>query len=445
MAASLIARALERCGRDPEALIEEIGAARVAELLQIWDAVARDEQRPHPEKLTTLWLAGRGWGKNFALSGGLHQLVEMGHRRIAVVAPTASDARDTMVEGRSGILAWSPRHRTRPVYEASKRRLTFWNGAKAFLFSAEKPERLRGPNFDAAVCDELAAWKYRKDTWNMLQLCVRTGRPRWLIGTTPRPVPEIKDLVKDPAVHVVRGSTYANRANLAPEFFDRVVKRLRGTRLGRQEIFAEILDDNPSALWKLSAIEATRVAHAPELLRVGVAIDPAVSQNPDSDETGIVTAGIGTCHCRGSAELHGFVLRSQADIWAPKKWAELAIADYEGEKADMMVGEVNQGGDLVAANLVANGGAHLPFTAVHATRGSVLRAEPVSSLYEQLTVHHVGDHAKLEDHMCQWNPLEDEHCPDDVAALVYVLTELMLQGAPPTYTKPKKPILPRRI
>jgi phage terminase large subunit-like protein len=441
---SLLAQAVDRVG-GPEALIDELGPAAVAELLQTWEAVAREEQHVHPEKATTLFLCGRGWGKNFALAGATHDLVEQGYRRIALVSPTASDGRETLVLGPSGIMPWAPRHRPRPLYQPSKRKITFWNGAQAFVFSAEEPSRFRGPNFDAAVCDELAAWKRLAETYDMLQLCVRLGRPRWVIATTPRPIPIIKGMVKDQAVHVVRGSSYANKANLAPEFLAKLKRHFEGTRLGRQEVFAEILDDNPNALWRLSAIEATRVRHAPELVRIAVAIDPAVSQRPDSDETGIVVGGIGMCPCKGTPALHGFLLRSWADIAAPNVWAARAIRDYTEERADMIIGEINQGGDLVEANLRANGAGHLPFTAVHATRGSMLRAEPVASLYEQAVVHHVGNHAKLEDGLSQWNPLEDEHCPDDVAALVYLWSELLLMGTPPTYTKPKRPIMPRRI
>lgn len=451
MSQSLIAQAIARAG-GPEALVHELGPEAVAELLRTWPAVARPEQVMHPTKPTTMWLAGRGFGKTFSLSGGVHELVEMGHRRIAIVAPTLPDARKTLTEGPSGILAWSPRHRSKPVFYPGNREIHFWNGAVGFLFGAEKPERFRGPNFDAAVCDELPYWKRQEETWDMLQMTVRLGRPRWLIACTPRPIPVIRELIADPTVHVVRGTTFENRANLAQQWLDHMTKKYLGTRLGRQELNAELLEDNPGALWRLAQISKKRVKNEPEYRRAGVGVDPAVSANADSDDTGIVSAGIAPCRCKGAEEMHAFVrgdrtaaLDDDGNVQnKPHQWAKQVIEEYGDLKADIVVGEVNQGGDLVESNLRANGGGHLHFKAVHATRGSVLRAEPVAALYEQGMVHHVGQLATLEDHMTQWNPIEDGHCPDDVTALVYILTELMLGEAPLVVRTPGRPVLPRR-
>ncbi len=450
MGASLLDEALERVG-SPEALVEALALhfspETIGEMFKTWDVVARPEQRIHPDKLTTLWLAGRGFGKNFSLTGGINELVNLGYRRIAIVAPTTTDLRDTVMEGPSGLLAWAPREHTPPNYEPSKRRVTFWNGAKGFLISAEEPARFRGPNFDAAVCDELAAWKRLNETWDMLRFCVRIGRPRWLIGTTPRPLPIIKALARDPRNHVVRGSSYDNARNLAPEFLADIKERSEGTRLGRQEIHAEILDDNPNALWKLIDIESTRVRHAPELQRVAIAVDPATTKKKTSDRTGIISGGVALCSCKGPRELHAFILGDLSDRYKPKAWADAVIGEYDLRKADRVIAEVNQGGDLVEANLIANlpAGRHLPYTGVHATRGAVIRAEPPAALYEQHRVHHVGNFAELEDNLTQWDPMNEEHCPDDVAALVYLLTDLMLEPAPATYTRPTRPILPRRM
>jgi phage terminase large subunit-like protein len=448
VSASLLARAIAKAG-GPEHLVEQLGADEVAELVRTWDAVARPDQFASTRRPKTLWLAGRGYGKNFALTGAVHRWVESGlYGRIAMVAPTGADCRDTLVEGPAGILAWAPRHRVPPEYNSSKRRVTFWNGARAFLFSAEEPARFRGPSFDAAACDELAAWKRLQETWDMLQFCVRLGTdPPWAIGTTPRPLPLIKELIKDPTVEVVSGTTYDNQINLAPAFIAEIRRKYEGTRLGLQEIHARILDDNPEALWRLADIEAARRDAAPDLRRVAVAVDPAVSAKQDSDQTGIISAGIGLCRCKktGPAELHAFVLGDRTGTYKPRAWAEAVKAEFEERDADRVLAEVNQGGDLVEANLQANGWDHVPFTGVHATKGGKLRAEPVAALYEQGKVHHVGNFASLEDHLTQWNPVEDPHCPDDVTALVYVLTELMLGEKAPSYTRRRGPTVPRRM
>jgi phage terminase large subunit-like protein len=215
---------------------------------------------------------------------------EGGRRRIALVGPTAADARNVMVEGESGILAISP-DPERPLYEPRKRRLTWPNGAVATTYSADEPERLRGPQHDAAWCDELAAWRY-PEAWDMLMFRMRLGAdPRTVVTTTPRPAKLIRDLVRDPICVVTRGASYENRGNLAPGFFDQIIRKYQGTRLGRQELEAELLEDTPGALWSHASIEASRLRSAPEMTRVVVAIDPAVTSGDEADETGIVVAG----------------------------------------------------------------------------------------------------------------------------------------------------------
>src|SRR6516162_7888876 len=264
-------------------------------LARRWKYWAREEQLPPPgEWRTWLLLAGRGFGKTRTGAEYIHDRVNRhGHRRIALVAATAADARDVMVEGESGLLAVG--HETeRPVYEPSKRRLTWPNGAIATTFSADEPERLRGPQHDLAWCDELGAWRY-PEAWDMLMFGLRLGQhPRVVVTTTPRPTRLIRDLLTREShdVVVTRGSTYENRANLAPAFFDQVIRKYEGTRLGRQELHAELLEDTPGALWSHGIIEAARLSVAPvEMTRVVVAIDPAVTSGEESDETGIIVVG----------------------------------------------------------------------------------------------------------------------------------------------------------
>lgn len=335
--------------------------------------------------------------------------------RIALVAPTAADARDTMVEGESGILAISPPW-NRPMYEPSKRRLTWPSGAIATLFSAEEPERLRGPQHDTAWCDEIAAWKYPQETWDMLQFGLRLGDdPRCAITTTPRPIPLVRDILNNPSTAVTKGSTYDNISNLAPAFIEVIISRYEGTRLGRQELNAEILDDNPEALWTRDVIENNRVTKASEMVRIVVGVDPAVTSSSSADDTGIVVAGVDEKH-------HYYVLGDYTTHATPKKWAHEVIAAYYKHSADRVIGEVNNGGELVEYTLRTID-PMVSYRSVRASRGKQLRAEPVSALYEQGKVHHVGSFPALEDQMCEWVPGEGKS-PDRVDALVWALSEL---------------------
>jgi phage terminase large subunit-like protein len=369
-----------------------------------------------------LLLAGRGFGKTrtgaelVRMRIGAHRA-----RHVALVAPTAADARDVMVEGESGLLAIAPPW-DRPDYEPSKRRLTWANGAIATTYSAYEPERLRGPQHDFAWCDELAAWRYPA-AWDMLLFGLRLGAdPRAIVTTTPRPTTLIKALVADPNVVVTRGTTYENAANLAPAFLDQIVRRYEGTRLGRQELDAEILEDVPGALWDHATIEAARLSALPELTRIVVAIDPAAGSGAHSDETGIVVAG-------KSGNGHGYVLGDLSGHYAPVEWARAAIAAYRAHGADRIVAEVNNGGEMVEATLRMVDPT-VPFSAVHASRGKVARAEPVAALYEQGRVHHHGAFPVLEDQMCAFAHDFDRtaagYSPDRVDALVWALTELLV-------------------
>jgi phage terminase large subunit-like protein len=313
-----------------------------------WAAVARPNQLPPLGDWWQIWLllAGRGFGKTRTLAEWVCEQVASGQAsRIALAAATAADARDVLVEGESGILAVAPPW-FRPIYEPSKRKLTWPNGAIGMTFSAEEPDRLRGPQHDAAVCDELASWS-RPETWDMLQLGLRLGRtPRCLVATTPRPIKLIRELLAREGhdVVVTRGSTYENRANLAPGFFNQVIRKYEGTRLGRQELNAELLGDTPGALWSHGIIDAARQAAAPHLVRIVVAIDPAATSGEDADETGIVVVG-------RDDQGHGYLLADASGKYQPIEWANIAIAAYRANHADRIVAERNNGGDMVEATI----------------------------------------------------------------------------------------------
>jgi predicted phage terminase large subunit-like protein len=399
-------------------------AAQLADTLADggWRAKARPSQLPPPGDWNG-WalIAGRGFGKTFVGSSWTNELAAT-VGRIALIGSTAADARDVMVEGDSGILRTAPSW-SRPVYEPSKRRVEWPNGATATLFSAEEADRLRGPQHSFAWADELAAWGNARDVWDMLMFGLRLGRhPRWLVTTTPKPIKLLKELIARPDVVVTGGSTFENAANLAPTFLQAITDRYAGTRLGRQELEAELLSDTPGALWSLDLLDRLRVTHAPELRRIVVSIDPAVSESEGSDETGIIVAGV------GAADGHVYVLADLTGKFAPHEWAGIAIAAYRRHLADRIVAEKNQGGAMVEGTIRAVD-PNVPYRAVHASRGKVTRAEPVSALYEQGKVHHVGVFSALEDQMCaftsDFNRRTAGYSPDRVDALVWAITELV--------------------
>lgn len=391
-----------------------------------WPFWARDRQLPPAgDWRTWLLLAGRGFGKTRSGAELVRSRVGSGKaRRVALVGPTAADARGVMVEGESGLLAISSPF-DRPDYEPSKRQLTWPNGAVATTFSADEPERLRGPQHDFAWCDELAAWRY-PEAWDMLMLGLRLGfDPRTVVTTTPRPAKLIRALACDPTTVVTHGTTRENRAHLALEFFDQIIRRYQGTRLGRQELDAEILEDVPGALWSRALIEAARCSRLPELQRIVVAVDPAATSGEDADETGIVVVG------KEAAE--AYVLADLSGRYAPSQWAQVALTAWRSHGADRIVAEVNNGGEMVEATLrVIDPG--VAFSAVRAARGKVARAEPVAALYEQGRVHHLGAFARLEDQMCAFTSDFDRakagYSPDRVDALVWGLSELMIAPMP---------------
>lgn len=392
---------------------------------------------------TWLILAGRGYGKTRTGAETVRKWAESGkYPYITFAASKALDIRDVMVEGESGILAISPNH-FRPLYEPSKRRLTWPNGVKALLLSADEPEGFRGPQHCKAWADELAKWPY-PEAWDQMMFGLRLGdKPQVVVTTTPRPTKLIKDLLAKPTTHVTRGTTYENRANLAPAFFEEIITAYEGTRLGRQELNAEILDDNPGALWKRDLIDSLRLVKAVKLRRIGIGVDPAVTSNEDSDETGIISAGIGECWCKGVPELHGFVLDDKSGIYTPSGWGHAVDCLYKKREANTIVAEINKGGDLVVSNL-RTVNPHSRIETVRATRGKDIRAEPVSALYEQRKVHHVGAFPELEDQLCGWNPTVDSDSPDRLDALVWILSALMLGQGRPIYEPAQGSILPRR-
>ena len=408
-----------------------------------WREVARPEQlapgtigaaSQRSDWRTWLVLAGRGWGKTRTGVEWVAERVRLGAKHVIIAGPTASDVRDVLVEGQSGLLSCYPEDE-QPHYEPSKNRITWARGrhspegARAILLSAEEPNRFRGKQGDTVLCDELAAWQY-PDAWQQLQFAMRLGTPRFAVTTTPKPTKLIRSLLADARVAVTRGSTFDNAANLAPDFLQSMREQFEGTRLGRQELNAELLEDVEGALWTGALIERARVRVAPaDLLRTVVAIDPAVSNEENSDETGIVVAAVAECGCKSNGhavtERHAFVLSDLSGKHSPDRWARLAAQAYADHSADRIVAEVNNGGALVEANL-RTVDRNAAYTAVHAAKGKRTRAEPIAALYEQGKVHHVGGFAKLEDQMTSWDQLAGGASPDRVDALVWALTELMI-------------------
>jgi predicted phage terminase large subunit-like protein len=408
-------------------------------LRSAWRSTARPEQVSPLLVAWVIWIfcGGRGAGKTRSGAEWVIERVATGARYIHLIAPTAADVRDVMLEGPAGILSISPPH-LRPVYTPSLRKVVWPNGAQALLFSSDEPDRLRGPQADTIWIDELCAMRLAQEVLDNAMFGLRLGKePRCLITTTPRPIKCFKALLarEGQDVVVTRSTSYANRDNLAPAFFAQITSKYAGTRLGRQELEAELLLDTPGSLWQLDRIEELRVNRGPQpYQRVVIAVDPAVTFGPDSDETGIVVVAL-------AQDGQAYVIDDLSGRYPPSEWALRAIQAYRLHCADRIVGEINNGGAMVEHTLrsVDPG---IPFKAVHASRGKLTRAEPVSALYQQGRVHHVGVFGPLEDQMTSYDGSRTGTSPDRLDALVWGLTELML-GEPPGGFIKEAALLPR--
>lgn len=401
------------------AILAELSDAEIESLLHDWLFWARPNQiAPPGDWRVWLILAGRGFGKTRCGAEWVRQQVKS-FALVNLIGATADDARDIMIDGESGILAICPKDE-RPVYRKSDRQLIWPNGAKSLVFTADEPERLRGKQHMKIWADELCAWRYPA-SWDQAMFGLRLGsNPQAVVTTTPKPTALLKELMQSPTTIITRGSTYENASNLAPAFMEQIISKYEGTRLGRQELKAEILEDREGALWKRALIDAHRVIRYPELSRIVVAIDPEATCNESSAETGIIVAGV--AHL-GKVS-HAYVLNDCSVRETPNAWAAAGVTAYHKFHADRIIGEVNNGGDMIEA-IIKTIDPNVPYKAVRATRGKQTRAEPISALYEQGRVHHVGVFPSLEDQMCDWVPT-DAVSPDRLDALVWALTELML-------------------
>ena len=411
-----------------KALLDKILAPELADLANgqwDWRKIARPAQLPPPgEWLTWLVLAGRGFGKTRCGAEWIREEVtEKRASRIALIAETQKDLEEVMVFGQSGLASVFPPHQ-RPKITKKPVRIEFHTGAVANGYNATEPDQLRGPQFDCAWGDELAKWRYARETWDQLQFGLRLGaHPRQIITTTPRPIPILREILAALTTVISRGVTTDNAANLAPSFIKSITEKYAGTRLGRQELSAEILDDVPDALWTRANLDRDRRKpdQMPPLKRVVVAIDPAAKKNemPENGAaTGIIAAGVGT-------DNRGYVLDDATCRESPLGWARLAVALFDRYAADCIVGETNNGGEMVAATVRAVRPL-VPFREVHASRGKWVRAEPVAALYEQGRISHIGTFADLEDEMVNFSPngMVGDKSPDRVDALVWALSEL---------------------
>jgi phage terminase large subunit-like protein len=425
---------------DREAFWSSLTDAERASLEFDWAGMwSRPEQRePAGQWRTWLYLAGRGAGKTRTGAEWIRRnltgstpLAPGRYRHACLLAETAKDARDVMVgdglepsnpAAGSGILQVCPPDFA-PLYEPSKRRLTFPNGAVCTIFNAVEYDSLRGSQFDISWIDELAKFGYQQQAWDMLQFCLRIGKnPRCFVSTTPRPTTLIKSIINDPTTHVTRGSTFDNASNLAPQFLAAIKDKYEGTRLGAQELYGDVIDDVPGALFKRADIESTRVKEhqLPELVRCVIAIDPSASSHEGSDECGI------SCVALGSDD-HLYVLDDASGVMSPNEWARAAVALYRARRADRIVAERNNGG-LMVEEVIRGIDSNISYTSVWASRGKVARAEPIASLYEQHKVHHCGVFHQMEDQLCSlttdFSVREMGFSPDRAEAAIWGLTFL---------------------
>ncbi|WP_290988944.1 terminase family protein [Hyphomicrobium sp.] len=412
----------ELWARDEQLAPSLIGASRATSSGASGRLDEGESEAPIKSWRVWLLLGGRGSGKTRAGAEWVRSIAGNDKQaRIALVGKTLGDVRNVMIEGQSGLLAIHPAHE-RPEFEPSKRRLTWPNGAVAELFSADEAEALRGPQFTAAWCDELAKWRGAERAWDMLQFALRLGEaPRVCVTTTPRATKLLKQIIADEATVTVNIATADNATNLAPTFLAEMTRRYAGSAIGRQELLGEIVEDASDGLWRRHWIEEARVENAPEMQRVVVALDPPVTATASSDACGIVVAGLGV-------DKRAYILADRTiQGRTPELWARAALGAYDDFEADRMVAEVNQGGDLVIS-VLQQFRENFPVVKVRATRGKWVRAEPVAALYAEGRVAHVGRFDALEDQMCAFGSdgTVKGRSPDRADALVWALTDLLL-------------------
>lgn len=424
--------------------LAELTVEEQAALYYTWRFWARGKQLPPDDVAWWCWvvLAGRGFGKTRTGAGWVHERAMAGNedRWIALIAETPGDARDMMIEGPGGILKNAPPWEM-PVYEPSKRRLEWPTGAWATVFSGAHPEQVRGFSGDTAWCDETASWMYPRETWDNLLFGMREAKlddPKVLCTTTPKPIALIKELQEmgnreDSGVVVISGSSYENRDNLSPVWFDKILSDYEGTTLGQQEIYAMLLSAHPDALWDRDLIEDNRVSEddAPPLRamkRIAVGVDPATTSSDTSAETGIMVGGV-------DRHEHGFLLGDHSLRARPGVWGQKVVDVYHEYDADIVVAEANNGGEMVKETIQGID-PDVPVKIVYASRGKRTRAEPVQTKMEKGRVHHVGYFEQLEDQMCNWVPGEGES-PDRMDGYVWAFTELLLKGRKKLGTGPQ--------
>jgi phage terminase large subunit-like protein len=402
-------------------LVQEYQRRQKNKKLYDWNQWARPEQRI-PQGLWKTWLilAGRGFGKTRTGAETIrHWVTQKGYKRVCLLGETLQDVRQVMIEGESGLLKISPPQEC-PIYEPSKRQLTWPNGAIAIAYSADAYEQLRGPQFDCAWVDELAKFYHQDKAWDQLMMGLRLGKnPRVIVTTTPRPTALLKQMIHDPSTVLSRGTTFDNATNLSQNFIESVQKRYGHTIFGRQEISGEMVEEQAHALWKTSWI--TYKMPPPHLHRIIVSIDPAVSYKAQSDETGIIVAGL----CE---ENHVYVLADYSGRYEPNHWIQHSVKAYETHQADRIIAEINNGGDLVES-LLRNTHPHISYKGVRATRDKYCRAEPVAALYSQGKIFHAQPFCQLEAQMLSYDPRSSKS-PDRMDALVWAVTELLLTQHP---------------
>lgn len=444
---SILTLLVEANPKAVQAFIETLTPVEALVFDYNWAYKRRASQTPPPEfengeKDTWVICGGRGMGKT---RPGAEQVIEWakeldaGH--IALIGKDPYDIRTVMIEGESGILNCSPPW-FRPIWEPTKRQLTWPNGTVAHTYSSEVPDDLRGPQFHKGWCDELPKWRYPNEVWDMYQFALRLGeKPQTILTTTPRPIKIFIDILNDPGTVVTKGTTDDNAPNLSPKFIKQIYRKYKGTRLGRQELDAELLSDTPGALWTMDMIEECRVREVPcPLVKIAIGIDPGVTdpkedaRNEETEghaETGISVVGVGE-------DSHTYVLHDLSGHFSASTWGERAVAHAHALSAETIVGEANNGGDLVefvVRTAAEKLGLPAPYRKVWASRGKRTRAEPISARYEQRRQHHVGIFPELEDQMTTWVP--GLKSPDRMDAMVWASTAVAFDDTEPPFDPDK--------